>query len=130
VENNNGRAYHSNPSAHRRGILPFTSARIVREAVSLRYDPGPGKAPRVTAKGHGSWADEIIRIAREYNVPIREDKNLIQILSRLDLDEQIPPELYRVIAEILAFIYRTGTRYLEIAGSLQKRDDVQRMPDH
>jgi flagellar biosynthesis protein len=125
VNHTGGRANCFNAGARGRTLLPFASARIVREAVSLRYDPGPGKAPRVTAKGHGSWADEIIRIAREYNVPIREDKNLIQILSRLDLDEQIPPELYRVIAEILAFIYRIGTRYLEIAGFLHSRDNAE-----
>ena len=59
-------------------------------------------------RGRGYLADKILELARAHNIPIREDKNLVQILSRLDLDQQIPPELYRAVAEILAFIYRVS----------------------
>jgi flagellar biosynthesis protein len=76
--------------------------------VALRYTPGKDSAPRVVAKGRGYLADRILELARAHNIPVREDKNLVQILSRLDLDQQIPPELYRVVAEILAFVYRVG----------------------
>ena len=79
-----------------------------RRAVALRYKPAEDDAPRVVAKGRGYLADKILELARAHNIPIREDKNLVQILSRLDLDQQIPPELYRAVAEILAFIYRVG----------------------
>ena len=79
-----------------------------RRAVALRYKPGEDDAPRVTAKARGYLADKILALARDHDIPIREDKNLVQILSRLDLDQQVPPELYRAVAEILAFIYRVG----------------------
>ena len=79
-------------------------------AVALNYDPAIDSAPRITAKGHGSLAQEILRLARENGVPVRQDKDLIQILSRLDLEQEIPPQVYVAVAEILAFIYRAGMR--------------------
>jgi len=76
------------------------------KAVALKYDQKKDKAPRVIAKGRGNIAEKIIAVAREHNVPLYEDKNLIQILEALDLETEIPPELYRAVAEVLAFIYR------------------------
>ena len=81
-----------------------------RQAVALRYKPGEDDAPKVAAKGRGYLAEKILEMAREHKVPIREDKNLIQILSRLELEQEIPPEVYRAVAEILSFIYRLSTR--------------------
>lgn len=83
-----------------------------RAAVALRYRPKEDQAPKVVGKGRGYVAEKILEIARAHNIPIREDKNLLQVLSRLDLDEEIPPELYRAVAEILAFIYRLSNRQL------------------
>jgi len=77
-----------------------------RQAVALRYQPGEDEAPRVTAKGRGHVAEKIIELARQHGVPIRQDGNLVQVLSRLDLEEEIPPSVYRAVAEILAFVYR------------------------
>jgi flagellar biosynthesis protein len=77
-----------------------------RQAIALRYTPKEDRAPKVTAKGRDYLADKIIELARTHKIPIREDKNLVQILSRLELDQEIPPEVYRAVAEILAFIYR------------------------
>lgn len=76
------------------------------KAVALKYDRKKDKAPRVIAKGRGNIAEKIIDIAKEHNVPLYEDKNLIQVLEALDLETNIPPELYRAVAEVLAFIYR------------------------
>ena len=76
------------------------------KAVALKYDRKKNNAPRVTAKGRGEIAEKIIEVARAHNVPLYEDKNLIQILEALDLETEIPPELYRAVAEVLAFIYR------------------------
>jgi len=76
------------------------------KAVALKYDEKKDKAPRISAKGRGNIAAKIIDIAKEHNVPLYEDKNLIQILEALDLETEIPPELYRAVAEVLAFIYR------------------------
>lgn len=83
---------------------------LPRQAVALRYKPGEDSAPKVAAKGKGYLAEKILEMARAHKVPIREDKNLIQILSRLELEQEIPPEVYRVVAEILSFIYRLSQR--------------------
>ena len=76
------------------------------KAVALKYDQKKDRAPRVIAKGRGEIARKIIEVAKAHQVPLCEDKNLIQILEALDLETEIPPELYRAVAEVLAFIYR------------------------
>ena len=80
------------------------------KAVALKYDGKKDKAPRVIAKGRGNIAEKIIDIAKEHDVPLYEDKNLIHILEALDLETEVPPELYRAVAEVLAFIYRLNGR--------------------
>ncbi|OGT19965.1 MAG: flagellar protein FhlB [Gammaproteobacteria bacterium RBG_16_57_12] len=72
-------------------------------AVALRYD-APA-APRITAKGSGDLAREIMEIARQYDVPLYENAELAQLLSLLELTEQIPESLYVAVAEVLAFAY-------------------------
>ena len=84
-----------------------------RQAVALRYEPKQDRAPKLVAKGRGYLAEKILELARQYNIPVREDKNLLQILSRLDLNQEIPAEVYQAVAEILAFIYRLSNRQLE-----------------
>jgi len=74
-----------------------------RAAVALKYDGE--KAPTISATGTHELAEEIIRIAREHNVPLYENAELASILARLSLNEEIPESLYRVIAEILAFAF-------------------------
>jgi flagellar biosynthesis protein len=73
------------------------------KAIALKYDGE--SAPVITATGEGEIAKEIIRIAKECNVPLREDLVLADILSELDLGDEIPPLLYRVIAEVIAYAY-------------------------
>ena len=73
------------------------------KAVALKYDGA--SAPKVTATGEGALAEEIIRIARDAGVPLYENPELVSILSQLDLGEEIPETLYRVMAEIIAFAY-------------------------
>jgi flagellar biosynthesis protein len=72
-------------------------------AVALHYD-GQG-APRVTAKGKGALADQIIELARQHDIPLHTDAGLVQVLSRIPLGQEIPPELYLAIAEVIAFAY-------------------------
>lgn len=74
-------------------------------AVSLKYRPESESAPRVTAKGKGKIAEKIIKIAKEHDIYIHEDPDLIEVLSKLDINEEIPPDLYLVVAELLAFVY-------------------------
>jgi flagellar biosynthesis protein len=89
---------------------------LKRQAVVLRYEPKKEDAPRLVAKGRGYLAEKILELARLYDIPIRQDKKLLQILSRLDLEEEIPPEVYKAVAEILAFIYRLSNRPMEASG--------------
>lgn len=77
-------------------------------AVSLQWD-GQG-APWVTAKGHGAVAERIIALAEAHGVPLREDNALVTVLSKLDLDQQIPQQLYVAVAEVIAFAYALGGR--------------------
>jgi len=81
-----------------------------RQAVALRYEPDQDHAPKLVAKGSGFLADKILDLARQYDIPIRQDKNLLQVLSRLDLNAEIPAEVYKAVAEILVFIYRLSSR--------------------
>jgi flagellar biosynthesis protein len=83
-----------------------------RQAVALRYKPENDRAPKLVAKGQGYLAEKILELARQHHIPMREDKNLLQILSRLDLNQEIPAEVYKAVAEILAFIYRLSNRQL------------------
>jgi flagellar biosynthesis protein len=77
----------------------------MKKAVALKYKPGQENTPKVTAKGIGSVAEKIIDIARKQGIPVKDDPDLVEVLSRLDLDEEIPPELYVIVAELLAFVY-------------------------
>jgi flagellar biosynthesis protein len=79
-------------------------------AAALRYDRAKDHAPRLVAKGQGQVAQKIIAIARDYGVPLHEDPNLVATLSALELETEIPPELYRAVAEVLIFIYRLNAR--------------------
>lgn len=73
------------------------------KAVALTYDGS--RAPFVSATGDDDLAEMIIRIARQHNVPIYENKALVDILARLEIGSEIPELLYRTIAEIIAFVY-------------------------
>ena len=76
-----------------------------KKTVALKYDQNQDKAPRIIASGKGSIAEKIIKKAREENIPIKEDKDVVQVLAELNIGDEIPEELYTVIAEILAFFY-------------------------
>lgn len=79
-------------------------------AVALSYDPENDEAPRVVASGSGIIAEEIISLAHEHGVPIHDDPLLVEALAALDIDAVIPPELYKVIAEVFAYIVRIHER--------------------
>lgn len=74
-----------------------------KQAIALSYDPSDD-APKVVASGRGILADKIIEKAQEFDVPIHRDDKLADTLSRLEIGEMIPPELYEVVAEILIFV--------------------------
>lgn len=90
-----------------------------KRAIALYYD---GKdAPRITAKGEGAVAEEILRLAREYDVPLQEDRELAALLSKLDLGDEIPQPLYVAVAEVLAFAYMVMGRFPGDAGRPHER---------
>jgi flagellar biosynthesis protein len=92
-----------NPSGKDKRNLP-------KRAVALKYEPEIGSAPTIIAKGQGAIADEILRRAQENGIPVQEDPSLVEVLSKLDLNQEIPPELYKLVAEVLSFVYRSDRR--------------------
>lgn len=77
----------------------------LREAVALAYRQTDA-APRVVAKGKGLIADEIIAKAKSHGVYVHESAELVALLTQVDIDEHIPPQLYMAVAELLAWLYR------------------------
>jgi FlhB-like protein len=77
-----------------------------QKAVALRYDAQRDAAPRIVAKGAGLLAERIIEIAREHGVHIQHDPDLVGLLAKIDVNASIPEDLYRAVAEVLAFVYR------------------------
>jgi flagellar biosynthesis protein len=106
-------------------ITQEISTKKEKLAVALSYDVAkPEAAPIVTAVGKGHIADEIVKVAEENNVPLYEDASLVQLLNKLELDTEVPPELYVLVAEVLAFVYkldRMSKKREEVQGQLQKR---------
>jgi flagellar biosynthesis protein len=84
-----------------------------KTAAAVEYNAAKDIAPKVTAKGQGLNAERIIAVARENNIPIKSDPALIKMLCRLDIDEHIPQELYKAVAEILAFVYRMNQEKIQ-----------------
>lgn len=78
-----------------------------QKAAALRYDTDKEKAPRVVAKGEGTVAENIIKIAELHNLPIKKDEDLIELLSKVELDKEVPEALYRAVAEVFSFVYKT-----------------------
>jgi flagellar biosynthesis protein len=78
-----------------------------QKAVALRYDTEKEDAPRVVATGEGFIAEQIVRIALDQGITVHHDSDLVEILSKLDIDALIPIEAFAAVAEILSYIYRT-----------------------
>jgi flagellar biosynthesis protein len=85
----------------------------VKKAVALKYAPDKNKAPVVVAKGKGQVAEAILNKAKEAGVPVQEDASLVEVLSKLDIEQEIPEELYQLVAEILSLIYRSDRQAKE-----------------
>ena len=77
--------------------------KTVKQAIALEYDPEDA-APRILATGKGALAERIIEKAKEADIPVHRDDKLAKTLSKLEIGEMIPPELYDVVAEILVFV--------------------------
>lgn len=82
----------------------------VQKAVALQYDKNSNNAPKITAKGKGETANNIIKIAQDNKIPIKKDEDLVELLSKIDIDKEIPTSMYKAVAEIFAFIYELSNK--------------------
>ena len=89
-------------------------------AVAVKYELKKSKAPKIIALGRGSIAEDILKLAEEHRVPLYEDKTLVNLLAKLEINDEIPPELYTLVAQILAFAYQ-----LEAAAKKKKSSKNQ-----
>ena len=80
------------------------------KAAALRYDKEKENAPRLVAKGEGSTADNIIKIAEINDIPIQKDEDLIELLSNVELDKEVPDALYKAVAEVFSFVYKISRK--------------------
>ena len=91
------------------------------EVAALRYDGGNDHAPKMVAHGRGHAAQKILEIAEEHDVAITKDPTLVSILGALDIGAEIPPDLYGVIAEVLAWAYKTDKQAGEQRTAIARR---------
>ena len=92
-------------------------SKIIKTAVALKYSSEENSAPEVIAAGMGEIADKILLTAGEYNVPVYQDDRLAQALSILNIGDEIPAELYEVVAEVLVFVSGLDRDYGEANGN-------------
>lgn len=103
--------------------------RAPRQAIALRYDGQ--KAPTLTAKGDDELAEAILAMARDYEVPVYENAELVKMLARMELGDSIPQELYLTIAEIIAFAWHLQGKTpsgFEFAPMPSERDITPKAP--
>ena len=86
-------------------------AKQLSKAVAILYDEKESQTPKVVASGKGIIAEKIIETAREAGVHIQEDPNLVELLSKVPIGDDIPVELYQTVAEVLAFVYQINDKF-------------------
>lgn len=91
-----------------------------QKAVALEYELGKDVAPRVVAKGEGRVAEQILALAFANGVKVRQDADLVEILSVLELDTIIPVEAYAAVGEILSYVYRANAAHAKTRAALEK----------
>ena len=94
-----------------------------KQLVALKYDQQ--SAPKVTAKAYGSLAEELLEIAKENNVMIHQDPALSQFLQRLDMGQEIPKELYLIIAELIAFAFVLQGKFPDNWKNIHNKVDIK-----
>ena len=76
------------------------------KAAVLKYDVDKDKAPKIVGLGKGQVAEKILQVAEEHRIPFYEDPSLIDLLSKLEIQSEVPPQLYNLVAEVLSFVYK------------------------
>ncbi len=105
---------------------PEHNPNVTKKAVALKYDMEQNQAPKLVAKGKGHVAENILEAARKGQVPVYQNKSLVNMLMALELDKEIPTELYTTVAEILAYVYRIDKRKGS-AGDLGNRPPAMKL---
>ncbi|CAG37213.1 EscU/YscU/HrcU family type III secretion system export apparatus switch protein [Desulfotalea psychrophila] len=82
-----------------------------KKAVALRYHQEEDRAPRVVASGKGIVAENIIETGEAAGVYIQEDRDMVELLAQIELNQEIPMELYGAVSEILSFVYKVNGKY-------------------
>jgi len=82
----------------------------MKKAVALRYNTEKENAPKVLTKGQGNIAERIIKIAKENELPIKKDEDLVELLTKIEIDKEIPTNLYKAVAEVFSFIYNVTNK--------------------
>ncbi len=83
----------------------------MKKAAALKYDRSRDGAPKVVAKGKGQSAENIIKIAQLHHLPIKKDEDLIELLSKVELNKEVPEKLYKAVAEVFSFIYKITNKH-------------------
>jgi flagellar biosynthesis protein len=89
----------------------------IKEVAALQYSPDKNQSPKIIALGKGEIAQKILESAKENNIPVYQDVNLALTLNKLKIGDEIPPELYGIVAEILVFVSKLDKGYGENRGS-------------
>jgi flagellar biosynthesis protein len=82
----------------------------IKKAVALLYDKERDRAPRIVAAGRLVTAEQIVSIANEHNIPMHKNTELVEALLKFEVATEIPPDLYKAVAEVLAFVYKLDER--------------------
>lgn len=95
---------------------------IASKAVALKYDIEKDSAPTLIAKGKGETASNIIKLANEHDIPIKKDEDLVELLSQIDIDKEIPGSMYKAVAEIFSFIYDLSNKNKEFMKNYEEKN--------
>jgi flagellar biosynthesis protein len=87
----------------------MSKRRKIKKAVALKYDRLRDEVPKVKASGQERIAEKILELAQEHGIPIHDDPDLVEVLSSLDVGQEIPSEIYVAVAELLAFVYSSNS---------------------
>jgi flagellar biosynthesis protein len=91
----------------------MTKRKSADEAIAILYNENESAAPKVVASGKGIIAEKIIATAKEAGIHIQKDADLVELLSKVQVGEEIPTELYQTVAEVLAFVYQINEKFKE-----------------
>jgi flagellar biosynthesis protein len=97
------------------------------KVAAIKYDVGNDKAPKILGFGKGKIAENILKVAEEHKVPFYEDASLVELLSKLEVNSEIPPALFNVVAELLSFVYKLDRLAKKRSQVIKKHKDTRHL---